>query len=639
MTHQGRLGQIALVARNHRAIVGLLLIALAALALRLSFLLGGGGPLASPTDYDDGVYFSASALLVRGVLPYRDFVFVHPPGIAWFHALTSWWYDPAAGFAAARIVTCFVGAINTFLAGAIVLRAGSRFGALIAAALYATFPEAVNAERSTYLEPLLNLGCLTSAFIWLSPERVVRRSLASGLLAGAASAVKLLGGIWVVAALLSPPPGRAAAASLRFLAGGVVAGAILLLPLALMAPAEFLSQLLFFQLQRPPDGTVSALARLPMLLGGGHLAATLLAAGAILAMIVKAVGEGVSSITRTERFFAAATLLTLAAFLASSSYWPHYNAYLAASLSVLAGLGAAALLRAGGGTRAMAVAISLLVAALLVTPLRASLEAARHRDADAIALQRTGPALLPESANLFAFDPSWGLLLGRLPDHGDGAPVIVDSYGAMLMAAMRSGERFTDTAEAFRRAPEQPEVRERLEHSRFVIPGWRGAWQLPEPEWNWLAANFVCVTPEAGPLCLRQRVGTQSSMSAVEFGEGWYDEEGMAPLSWRWMGRRARLTLPPIAHSARLYLEFDFPEQALGGAPAITLTIDGRLLDRVAGRAGELARIYDLEGSAAPRELVIETDRTFVPADSGASSDMRELGLRLKRIIWLSREE
>jgi hypothetical protein len=629
--------ELTVAARCRWGVGGLLLIACAALALRLSFLLGGGGPLAFPTDYDDGVYFSASALLVRSVLPYRDFVFVHPPGIAWFHAVISWWHDPAVAFATARVLTGVAGALNTFLAGAIVLRAGSRFGALIAAALYASFPEAVNAERSTYLEPILNLGCLTAAFIWLSPgQGGGQRPFSSGLLAGFACAVKLLGGIWVVAALLSPPPGRAAAAAFRFLAGGVIAGAVLLLPLALMAPAEFLSQVLVFQLQRPPDGTTDALSRLPMLLGGGHLAATILAAAAMVAMAGRAIREGVTSISRTERFFAAATLLTLVAFLASSSYWPHYNAYLAASLSVLGGLGAAALLRAGGGTRAMAAAISLLVAALLVTPVREAFEAALQRNADAVALRRAAADSLPETAALFAFDPSWGLLLGRLPAHSDGAPVIVDSYGAMLLAAMRSDESFADTNEAFRRAAEQPEVRERLENSRFVITGWRGSWQLPERERSWLAANFICVTPEAGLLCLRQRVGALSSMDAVTFDRGWYDEESLPPHTWRWMGKRGSVTLPPIAAPARIYLEFDFPEEGLGGAPVITLTLDERLLERADGSAGELIRIYDVEGSAAPRELAIETDRTFVPAFAGESDDRRELGLRLKRIIWIS---
>src|SRR5215208_2545818 len=32
-------------------------------------------------EYDDGVYVGATVRLVHGIVPYRDFVFGHPPGI------------------------------------------------------------------------------------------------------------------------------------------------------------------------------------------------------------------------------------------------------------------------------------------------------------------------------------------------------------------------------------------------------------------------------------------------------------------------------------------------------------------------------------------------------------------------------
>src|SRR5579862_545272 len=39
------------------------------------------GYLAHRTWYDDGVYMGAATRLSHGVVPYRDFVFLHPPGI------------------------------------------------------------------------------------------------------------------------------------------------------------------------------------------------------------------------------------------------------------------------------------------------------------------------------------------------------------------------------------------------------------------------------------------------------------------------------------------------------------------------------------------------------------------------------
>src|SRR5215472_6976370 len=52
---------------------------LVALILRAYLLLRPG--LLTVTQYDDGPYFGSAVRLVHGVLPYRDFAFVQPPGI------------------------------------------------------------------------------------------------------------------------------------------------------------------------------------------------------------------------------------------------------------------------------------------------------------------------------------------------------------------------------------------------------------------------------------------------------------------------------------------------------------------------------------------------------------------------------
>src|SRR5262245_22812741 len=137
---------------------GIALLAMAAFALRLVPLLRAGGPLGMNVDYDEGVYFSASALLFRGVLPYRDFVFVHPPGLLYALGITSSvtsviGVTPA--FAAARVVACAFGAANVALAGKLAQRWGGPFAGFLAAAFYATYPEVVVVERGPYLEPVL----------------------------------------------------------------------------------------------------------------------------------------------------------------------------------------------------------------------------------------------------------------------------------------------------------------------------------------------------------------------------------------------------------------------------------------------------------------------------------------------------
>ena len=51
-----------------------------ALGLRV-YELSLPGYLFGLTEYDDGSYFGSAVHLVGGILPYRDFVFVQPPGI------------------------------------------------------------------------------------------------------------------------------------------------------------------------------------------------------------------------------------------------------------------------------------------------------------------------------------------------------------------------------------------------------------------------------------------------------------------------------------------------------------------------------------------------------------------------------
>ncbi len=69
-------------------------------------------------EYDDGVYYNAAAHLAGGALPYRDFVFLQPPGITLLLApvvgLARLIGDPAA-FVLARLGIVAVASVNVFL--------------------------------------------------------------------------------------------------------------------------------------------------------------------------------------------------------------------------------------------------------------------------------------------------------------------------------------------------------------------------------------------------------------------------------------------------------------------------------------------------------------------------------------------
>ena len=82
----GRLGHArhARAARDRQAAaiaVVIIVTTALALALRVYYQYTRTGFLLAVTEYDDGPYFGSALRLAAGVLPYRDFIIVQPPGI------------------------------------------------------------------------------------------------------------------------------------------------------------------------------------------------------------------------------------------------------------------------------------------------------------------------------------------------------------------------------------------------------------------------------------------------------------------------------------------------------------------------------------------------------------------------------
>src|SRR5207302_9335928 len=108
--------------------VGWVILATTALALALRmWQLSSPGHLTGVTEYDDGVYLGAALRLVHGVLPYRDFVLVQPPGLILLMtpvAALAKWTGTAGAMAADRILTACAGAAAVPLAGRLVRHRG-----------------------------------------------------------------------------------------------------------------------------------------------------------------------------------------------------------------------------------------------------------------------------------------------------------------------------------------------------------------------------------------------------------------------------------------------------------------------------------------------------------------------------------
>lgn len=120
-------------------------------------------------------------------------------------------------------------------------------------------------------------------------------------------------------------------------------------------------------------------------------------------------------------------------------------------------------------------------------------------------------------------------------------------------------------------------------------------------------------------------------LTGIHFGEGFYDEEKGSGNSWRWMGKRGVIELPPTNTAARLRLRLFVPNPA-----TLRVSLNGRLLDTITADSAEVERGYSVAPRAdSPNQLVIETDRVVNPRAAGLGSDSRDLGVRLDGLEWI----
>jgi hypothetical protein len=136
----------------------------------------------------------------------------------------------------------------------------------------------------------------------------------------------------------------------------------------------------------------------------------------------------------------------------------------------------------------------------------------------------------------------------------------------------------------------------------------------------------------------RQRyfeVSVQPITEVVQFGDGWYEQEGGDGSVWRWMRHRAVVFLPPIAGHAVLTLSLYVPLDVLRVPPMVNVRLNGATIDHFLANRSDIVREYTVY--ARPdrvNELTLETDRVVNPAAQRAGSDPRDLGLRLNMLGW-----
>jgi hypothetical protein len=320
------------------AIIGTSLIGLA-LRLWILFLPG----LMSITQYDDGPYFGSAVRLIHGVLPYRDYAFVQPPGITELMApaaLESYLGGTAWALVIARFLCVFAGTAAVVLAGFLVRHRGA-LAVLLTGGILAIYPPAAESARTVLLEPWLVLFCLAGAVAVFDGDRLTsrtRRLAWGGVAFGFGGAIKVwaIVPVLVIVVLCLPHVRRAAV-----FAAGVAAGFLIpVLPIAIASPGRFYDEVVVAQLARIGP-RLAAWMRFSSMLGISKTLtpATVIALAVTVLVAVIAAQIAASLVTRRlpaplDWFALVSAALIVTMFLWPAFYAAHYATFLGPFLAL-----------------------------------------------------------------------------------------------------------------------------------------------------------------------------------------------------------------------------------------------------------------------------------------------------------------
>jgi Glycosyltransferase family 87 len=327
---------------------GLVALGISAYVLSLPDVLAGIHGY-SGYGYDDGVFLGTALRFVHGAIPYRDFDFVHPPGITLLMtpiALLGRVLGSRNALVMARCVTAGVVACNASLAAWIV-RSRGRGAMLVAGLGLACFPLAVTADHTLLLEPYLVLACLVGTVAMFGSSGALQNQRGvfwAGIAFGFAGAIKLWALFPVVVAVCCCIPFKA---HLRRLVTGLVIGfGVTTAPFFVLAPRTMVHDVIVSQLSRGASGrgNLSVAQRLVMMFGLGPLetvavkaTTAIVVACALLTVVFVVFVSTRSKTTRLEGFLAGSAASTIAGMAASQQFYDHYAYFPAAFLAMLVG--------------------------------------------------------------------------------------------------------------------------------------------------------------------------------------------------------------------------------------------------------------------------------------------------------------
>jgi hypothetical protein len=420
-------------------------------AVFLRFLqLSRPGYLLGMSEYDDGVLFGNAVRLVDGVIPYRDFVVVQPPGSIVLMApvaLLTKVTGTDGGLAIARLLTAAADCACVPLLGLLVRHRGA-LATATACGVYTVYPDALVASHTFLLEPWLNLFCLIGALMVFQGDRVAdgRRLAWGGLAFGFAAAVKIWAFVPLVVigylVLHRRGPRR-----LLMLAGGAAAGlGIPFLPFLILAPGATARDAIISQLIRSGTGNGSLLPRVTDMTGLSLFPGLPKAAIALIALaLATTVPVGYLLVylslgrlpTALDWYVLASAVAVVLMLMWPYGYYTHYGAFagpfFALTLALLAGL-----VREAWPGLVRALLVGTVAAAVIAGLGFRQLEVEVHLQpwADPAA---TVDRLIPRGACVVSNVTALIVVADRFVPDTAGCSPLVDAYGTLI--AMTDGHQ------------------------------------------------------------------------------------------------------------------------------------------------------------------------------------------------------
>ena len=298
--------------------------------------------------YDDGVHLATALRLTAFSLPYRDYVFLHPPGIAvllWPLGVVGRVFGEQDALVLGRMLMTVVSVTNVVLVGALLRRRGAA-AMFVGGMFLALWPLAVDATRTIMLEPIMVLFVLLGAFVLFADGRFAggKRVVLAGLLFGVALSVKMLVVLPLAAVgVLALVKWRQRVVPLVLsVALGFTA---ISLPFFALAPGRFIDQVFVSQLSRHPSSSFAKPAgeRLAMIVGlstkpsSAQVTLAIVIACAFVALVAFAYLVQRRRLTDLDWFALLAAGATVIGMYRAPDLFEHYLYLSAAFLALLLG--------------------------------------------------------------------------------------------------------------------------------------------------------------------------------------------------------------------------------------------------------------------------------------------------------------